>query len=234
MGPSAWKPTGTTSNGLVLANKNLPIPSNQDANIHFLMPNQLELLCDKWREWAEEYEQNRSYRLYIMFLILRWTGARPSEVVKVNDVKDIDIKNQKIKLETLKQYRRTKTKRKKKDKDTKYRVLDINNEILGAINQYKFIFPQMTGKILNMDTSHFRRKHVEITRELGLSPELQNAYVLRHSRAIELVMNGVPVTAVSSILGHKYLSSTMVYTNISPDVVDRPNGATRDRVNGAT
>ncbi|WP_456324098.1 tyrosine-type recombinase/integrase, partial [Desulfonauticus submarinus] len=45
--------------------------------------------------------------------------------------------------------------------------------------------------------------------------KLAHPHILRHTRAIELLRNGVPVTIVQDILGHSALTTTAIYLRIS-------------------
>jgi len=45
--------------------------------------------------------------------------------------------------------------------------------------------------------------------------KIAHPHVLRHTRAIELIRNGIPVTAVQTILGHSSLNTTAMYLKYS-------------------
>ena len=49
----------------------------------------------------------------------------------------------------------------------------------------------------------------------GIPKELAHPHILRHTRAIELLRAGVPVTVVQDLLGHSALTTTAVYLRIS-------------------
>ncbi len=72
----------------------------------------------------------------------------------------------------------------------------------------------------------FRRYCREMFRktaeEAGIPKEMSHPHVLRHSRAIELLRAGIPVTAVQLLLGHTYLSTTAIYLRISGQEVKQP------------
>ena len=208
----------------MIRQSNLPTwTGGSDQPIHFLMPSQVQELEDAWSSWAEERENKKNYRFYIAFRILRITGCRLGELVLVNDVSDIDHKNNKIRMPTLKQYRKTprgssNTREKKKmDQRKKTRILDLNGEIISLLLNYKNQFPSMHGQVFGFHASGYRKVHLEIARGLGFPEELQRAHILRHTRIMEMVMAGVPMPLIQSIAGHRFLNSTMAYTQVSPE-----------------
>jgi len=67
-------------------------------------------------------------------------------------------------------------------------------------------------------------------RRAGL--ERISPHVLRHSFASMLSQSGVPIQAISTLLGHKSLNTTMVYAHLSPEGL-RSNVATLDNLTGA-
>lgn len=85
-------------------NNHLPL-NNQKTNISYLSPDQLDKLTESFLEYYEESERYRKARgrLWIVYLFLRYTGARLNEVLGINDTTDIDFRNNEVKIATLKQ-----------------------------------------------------------------------------------------------------------------------------------
>ena len=55
----------------------------------------------------------------------------------------------------------------------------------------------------------------ERCQEAGIPRELAHPHILRHTRAIELLRAGVPVTIVQDLFGHSALTTTAIYLKIS-------------------
>jgi integrase/recombinase XerD len=51
-------------------------------------------------------------------------------------------------------------------------------------------------------------------RAVGLELPSQGAHVFRHAFATRMVADGHPLKAVADVLGHRYLSTTFIYTKV--------------------
>ena len=78
----------------------------------------------------------------------------------------------------------------------------------------------MHKRVFQYHPSVYRKLHVSLCREFDFPPELQRVHVLRHTRAVEMGLAGMPLNMIKSILGHKNLSSTTVYLNISSEFAE--------------
>jgi site-specific recombinase XerD len=73
----------------------------------------------------------------------------------------------------------------------------------------------MRGKALRMTPMTFRRMFYLRAKDAGIPEELGHPHIPRHTRAIELLRGGVPVTVVQELLGHASLTTTAVYLRLS-------------------
>ena len=146
-----------------------------------------------------------------MWLVLRYTGCRLGEALLIDDVQDLDFRRGEIRLVNLKRRGRGKT---------EHRWVPVPQKVLAEIARFWAEYPELRGKTFQ-DTPQgsFRRYSREVFKETakraGIPASLSHPHVLRHSRAIELLRAGVPVTAVQQLLGHAYLSTTAVYLRLS-------------------
>ncbi len=181
--------------------------------IEYLTEPQINALTKAFQAYYDSNEKkaqkiNRG-RYWLTFLVLRYTGARIGEVLSIDDRTDIDFRNAEIKLITLKQ------KHKKTRRRPPTRIVPVPSILTNEIANYIATYPAMRGKIFHLAQGNFRRKFYELAEIAGIDRELAHPHILRHSRAIELLRAGVPVTIVQNILGHAYLTTTALYLQIS-------------------
>jgi len=180
-------------------------------HIEYLLPAQLETLTQAFQSWydmdVKKAQKANRGRYWLVFLVLRFTGARIGEVLLIDDTNDIDFRNAEIRLVTLKR-------RNKKKKNTT-RIVPVPEKVISEIATYLAEYPNMRGKAFKLQQSNFRRKFYELAEEAGIPRKLAHPHILRHTRAIELLRNGVPVTIVQDILGHSALTTTAIYLRIS-------------------
>ena len=87
--------------------------------------------------------------------------------------------------------------------------------VTSEIATYLAEFPEQRGRVFKLDQGNFRRVFYERAKEADIPKDLAHPHILRHTRAIELLRTGVPVTIVQDLLGHSALTTTAVYLRIS-------------------
>jgi integrase len=185
-------------------NNHLPL-NNQKTNISYLSPDQLDKLTESFLEYYEESERYRKARgrLWIVYLFLRYTGARLNEVLGINDTTDIDFRNNEVKIATLKQKKQI------------FRIVPIHTKAISELMLYLSQYPYMKGKIFKITDRGFQLGFKNICQIAKIPLELSHPHILRHTRAIELLRSGVPVTIVKDLLGHSSLNTTAIYLRMS-------------------
>ncbi|MEM0054393.1 MAG: site-specific integrase, partial [Nitrososphaeria archaeon] len=172
-------------------NGNLPINLTKKT-INYLTPDQLNSLTQAFTifyDKANRYRKSKG-KYWLVFLFLRYSGARLGEVLNIDDITDIDYRNNEIKLITLKQRQRV------------FRIVPMPPEIISQVAVYTSQYPQMRGRVFkSVFGSAFRRTFFKISISAGIPKELSHPHILRHTRAIELLRAGVPITAVQDLLG---------------------------------
>ena len=185
-------------------NNHLPL-NNQKVNISYLSPDQLDRLTDAFLDYYEENERYRKVRgrLWIVYLFLRYTGARLNEILRVNESTDIDFRNNEIKIVTLKQRKQS------------FRIVPIHTKTISELMLYLSQYPDMKGKIFTLTGRAFQLAFKTVCQRAKIPLELAHPHILRHTRAIELLRSGVPVTIVQDLLGHSSLNTTAIYLRMS-------------------
>jgi integrase/recombinase XerD len=140
------------------------------------------------------------------------TGARVSETVGV-DLGDVDLEDKVVKVT---------------GKGAKQRLVPMGSKAVEAIRAW---LPDRMGLVsrrvkgdpmfLNMRGGRLSRQAVfDIVRKHAISAEIEPArvspHVLRHSAATHMVEAGADLRSVQEILGHATISTTQVYTRVSP------------------
>ena len=72
-------------------------------------------------------------------------------------------------------------------------------------------FPELRGSLFKISRVAVFNCFKARAKEAGLPEELRHPHVLRHTRAIELIRNGVPISAVQQLPGHASITTTFVY-----------------------
>jgi molybdate transport system regulatory protein len=174
--------------------------------IKYLTPAQLDVLVKAFEDWMEaaggERQRMRRLRHWVIFLTLRYTGARLGEVLMIDDGVDVDIRAGEIRIVNLKRHNPR--------RKGQYRQVPVPSHLIAEIAKAWAEFPELKGNLFRIDPSVFRKVFLARCREAGIERELSHPHVLRHTRAIELLRAGVPVTAVQQLLGHSFLSTNPI------------------------
>ncbi|MEW6673540.1 MAG: TOBE domain-containing protein [Thermodesulfobacteriota bacterium] len=178
----------------------------------FLDVIQLGKLEQSFRNWAENAKRGdvrRSRRrILLIFLLIRYTGAKLNEVLALNPFQDIDFKRHKIVLGSPSAGR-----------DRGRREVQIS-KILSEDIQTSLgepAFKKSLKNLFNVDPGHVRRKFYERAAACGFPKALGAPDAIRKSRAVELMQSNMPLPAVQRILGHSTPNLTTAYVSFSDD-----------------
>ena len=179
-----------------------------DNPVLHLTQAQLEELTRVFREWYDSaptlFARRVRGRYWITFLCLRYTGARIGEVLNIDDSIDIDFKSDRITIRVETQGRSA-------------RNIPVPPRLLATLVEYLDEFPTMRGKIFTLDQGNFRREFYRRAEDADIPRKLAHPHILRHTRAMEMVHAGVPLTLVRSILGHAVANTVLIYLESSTD-----------------
>ncbi|MDO9530173.1 MAG: site-specific integrase [Syntrophales bacterium] len=193
--------------------KNLAVynsfPITVDRPMQYLAESQVNSMTSVFQEWYDtsptKAKRKSRGRYWLTFLVLRYTGARIGEVLSIDDKVDIDFRNTEIRLITLKRH----------NSKVQSRIVPVPGNVTSEIATYVAEFPDQRGKVFKLDQSNFRQVFCERATTANIPREMAHPHILRHTRAIELLRAGVPVTIVQDILGHSALTTTAIYLRMS-------------------
>lgn len=157
---------------------------------------------------APKLDVNKGIRDKAMLEVVYATGMKVTELLNLT-IYDVNLKLSYIKC--------------KGSKDQE-RIIPIGSFAVKCLEEYLKIRPQIN--IYNLDLLFLNLKGVQMTRqgfwkivkyyadEADIDKAI-NAFTLRHSFAVHLLQNGADIKSVQELLGHKDLSATQIYSNIS-------------------
>jgi site-specific recombinase XerD len=155
-------------------------------------------------------------RDYLLILLFVHTGLRVGEMTRLRVQDVIDPVTTQPREEVYLSARITKTR--------KARVVPLNETAQKCINKVLEFnkglhFSTAPGAPLfpgknhdHLPTREVQRMVQKLRRKVGMSDKI-TPHVLRHTFATEVVRQGGTLPAVKEILGHKYMTSTQVYTH---------------------
>ncbi len=174
---------------------------------------QLEALTNAFRVWSKDtprVDVRRSRaRVWLVYLILRYTGCRLGEALALDDQLDISLERGVVRLG--------------RREGEAGREIQLPDAIVAELKEH-LLDPAnrgLAGHFFQVDQGFIRRKLYERADEAELPRELANTRVLRKSRAIELLRSDVPLTVVQSMLGHSTSNLAAGYMDYSDEDIRR-------------
>jgi molybdate transport system regulatory protein len=179
---------------------------------HCLDTVQLSRLERSFRRWAggarrADVSLSRR-RILLIFLLIRYTGAKLNEVLALNPFKDVDFKHHQVFLGG------TEKKNGRSAREVQIPEV-ISEEIKSSLGDPSF--KKYLGNLFKVDPGHVRRKFYERAMDSGFPPAMGAPEVMRKSRAVELMQSNMPLPVVQKILGHSTLNMTASYVDFSDE-----------------
>jgi molybdate transport system regulatory protein len=168
-----------------------------DQETHCLDPTQLAKLEETFRSWAREASRPdviaSRKRILLIFLLIRYTGARLNEVLALDPHRDFDASKCVVRYG-----------RKKAPGDVFRREVQVSSELISEIQAMLKdpAFAMQSGALLGVDAAHVRRKFYERCVACGFEQDLGSPSAVRKARAVELMRDNMPLPVVQRILGH--------------------------------
>jgi len=182
----------------------------------YLDPVQLNRLEQAFRRWAQtppraDVRLSRQ-RILLIFLLIRYTGAKLNEVLALDPFRDINHKRH------LVVYGRAEA-----GPGRPTREVQIPETLSGELKKALAdpAFRDSLDSLFKVDPGHVRRKFYERAEACGFSKELGGPDAIRKSRAVELMQNNLPLPVVQRILGHSTPNLTASFVSFSDDDMQR-------------
>lgn len=176
--------------------------------------DQLQRLEQSFREWAEgstrgDVRQSRR-RIVLIFLLIRYTGAKLNEVLALDPFAGLDCDRQSI------FFRSTDPGQEPGQREVQISTT-LCREMQSALGDPEF--RESLQKLFEVDPAFVRRKFYERARECGFDQRLAGPEMIRRARAVELMQGNLPLPAVQRLLGHSTPNQTSAYVSFSEEEV---------------
>jgi molybdate transport system regulatory protein len=195
-------------------------------NARCLDAGQLQKLEQSFRQWADASRNAglgiSRQRILLIYLLIRYTGARLNEVLKLDPRRDIDGDAHAVIFR--------KAARGGAPGDRHVQIPDVLPAEIRETLAIASADSRRSG-FFNIDPGHVRRKFYERAEAVGLPRELGGPEVIRRSRAVELMQGNVPLPVVQKILGHSTPSLAASYVKFSEEDMRRAEAFFVEREN---
>ena len=189
------------------------IPATNETKLKSCLDSlQLGQLEQSYREWVEssprpDISLSRK-RILLIFLLIRYTGARLNEVLALNPFQDIDPHRQVV------CFGKTGAEKGRKIREVQMPEA-LFNELMAAVNDP--LLKQSPGYWFQVDPGHVRRKFYERAASCGFLPAHGAPDTIRKSRGAELIQNNMPLQVVQRMLGHSTPNMAASYVEFSDE-----------------
>lgn len=176
-----------------------------------LEPEDLLKLENAFQSWSEDCSRDdvklSRKRILLIFLLIRYTGARLNEALGIDLLSDIDFDRRTICFGA--------------SSDSSDRLVEVSESLA---NEIRFILEGIvpvgaSSFPLRVDEGHIRRKFYERSSSCGFPRELGAPQAIRRARAVELMKNNVPLPVVQRILGHSTPNLTASLVSFSEEEI---------------
>lgn len=174
---------------------------------------QLAQLEQSFRRWVEETPRRdvrlARRRILLVFLLIRYTGAKLSEVLALDPFADIEAQTVCIRdLDGAEPCQRSVTISAQLSREIRETLADPD-------------FRSSLDKLFCVDPAFVRRKFYERAEACGFDKRLGGPEMIRRARAVELVRGNMPLPAVQKLLGHSTPNLTTAHVSFSDEELQR-------------
>jgi molybdate transport system regulatory protein len=175
--------------------------------------NRLELSFREWVDASLRKDVRLSRRrVLLIFLLIRYTGAKLNEVLALNPFEDIDTERSAVFFNSM-----------DVDKESGPREVrvseNLSHEIESALADLEF--KESLQNMFGIDPAFVRRKFYERAQSCGFSKRLGGPEMVRKARGVELMQCNMPLPVVQTILGHSTPNLTSSYVSFSAEEIQQ-------------
>lgn len=175
---------------------------------------QLNQLEQSFRQWVDASSrrdvQLSRQRILLIFLLIRYTGAKLNEVLALDPF--IDIQQQMVCIRNP-----------ESGQQECARTIVIAEPVADEIRQTlsEVDFRHSLTNLLAIDPAFVRRKFYERAEACGFAKQMAGPEMIRRARAIELMQSNMPLPAVQKLLGHSTPNLTAAHVSYSEEELQR-------------
>lgn len=181
----------------------------------YLDPVQLAALETAFRQWVTSARRadirHSRERIFAIFLLLRYTGARLGEILGIASWDQLDFDHHTVRVGS---------------DGAELRAVQIPPHVADEIR--KTLSPPPLD-LFQVDAGHVRRKCYERAEACGLAKEMGSPNVIRRSRAVELLRSNLPLPVVQKMLGHSTAGLTASWLDFTDEDMKRVVGQVTQR-----
>lgn len=187
-------------------------PKRQKSLPKFLSPAQVKLLQNE----AFAHQNPNFMRIGTIIKLMFASGLRVSEILGL-PLSAVALNQKQIYV---------------KGKGAKERIVFFDDETKKILEDYMgqtrphfalkksvFLFPSQTASDGHLTRDAFFKSLKNLAVECGISPAIISPHTLRHSFATNLINHDADLRSVQKMLGHENISTTEIYTHITPQKI---------------
>ncbi|MFZ5569655.1 MAG: TOBE domain-containing protein [Thermodesulfobacteriota bacterium] len=172
----------------------------------------LNRLEQAFREWVERSKRAditcSRQRILVIFLLIRYTGAKLSEVLALNPREDIRPEKSAVFFRGN-----------AAGPEMAPREVQVADQVLREVRDRLRDIREESRDSLQLDPGFVRRKFYERAEACGFSRQSSGPEMIRKARAVELMQGNMPLPAVQMMLGHSTPNLTSAYVSFSEDEI---------------
>ncbi len=173
---------------------------------------QLNQMEQSFRTWADNSSRSdvrlSRKRMLILFLLIRYSGAKLNEVLALDPFRDIDLEKQSVIFHN--------SENAVEQNAREVQISEsLSHELKSILSDQDFRESIKDG--FGIDPAFVRRKFYERAQAGGIEKRLVGPEMVRRSRAVELIQSNVPLQVVQQLLGHSTPNLTAAYVGFSED-----------------